>query len=175
MPLSKHSATRLIAAENKVKALDLRRRGKSFAAIAKELDVSPRTAWNYIREAMRDLAELGEEKAEELVKLEEERLDALLDAIWDKAMDGDYKATEAALKIMSRRASLRGLDQPTKVQSEQYIYDQLSTEELVSRAKVLGIPVPAELARLSDQRPLAITQLHLQEAAERDPDDSGEG
>lgn len=168
---SKTSASRLIAAENRVKALDLRRRGWSYARIAQEIGVSRKRAWDYISEEMKALAELGEEKAEELVRLEMERLDELQNAIWDKAMRGDTKAIEASLKIMSRRATLKGLDQPTKVHSEQYVYDQLSTEELIQRARMQGITIPPELEKLQ-QRPLAIE--HIQEAVVEEPNDDRE-
>jgi hypothetical protein len=45
-----------------------------------------------------------------VTRLEEERLDALLAAVWEKALAGDGPAIDRALAIMARRARLRGID-----------------------------------------------------------------
>jgi len=47
---------------------------------------------------------------------EGERLDALLEAVWDNAMQGDPRAIEAALKIADRRAKLYGIDAPQRTE-----------------------------------------------------------
>ena len=47
--------------------------------------------------------------------LEEYRLDALLMVLWPQVMGGDQGAVDRVLRVMQRRAALRGLDAPTKV------------------------------------------------------------
>ena len=42
-------------------------------------------------------------------------LDALLEILWPQVEAGDQGAVDRSLKIMQRRAALRGLDAPTKV------------------------------------------------------------
>ncbi len=54
----------------------------------------------------------------EMRKLENERLDALLLAVWPAAKRGDVASVNAALRIMDRRAKLNGLDRPTVLHVE---------------------------------------------------------
>ncbi|MBB4893550.1 hypothetical protein FHS39_002581 [Streptomyces olivoverticillatus] len=49
-------------------------------------------------------------------ELELAKLDALQKAIWPKAMEGDPRAIEAALKILDRRARMLGLDSAIKLE-----------------------------------------------------------
>jgi hypothetical protein len=46
----------------------------------------------------------------EAIRLEEQRLDELQEGIWDKALAGDARAVEVALKVLERRARMLGLD-----------------------------------------------------------------
>jgi hypothetical protein len=46
----------------------------------------------------------------EAIRLEEQRLDELQEGIWDKALKGDARAVEVALKVLERRARMLGLD-----------------------------------------------------------------
>jgi len=46
----------------------------------------------------------------EAIRLEEQRLDELQDGIWEKALAGDSRAVEVALKVLERRARMLGLD-----------------------------------------------------------------
>jgi hypothetical protein len=48
-------------------------------------------------------------------KLECERLDRLLLAVWSRALSGDLDALDRALALMKRRAALLGLDAPRKI------------------------------------------------------------
>jgi hypothetical protein len=59
---------------------------------------------------MTALQEHEAESTEELRDLELRRLDALQVAHWDRAMEGDSRATEIVLKVMARRARLLGRD-----------------------------------------------------------------
>jgi hypothetical protein len=49
-------------------------------------------------------------KRAEAIRLESLRLDELQDGIWDRALAGDPRAVEVALKVLERRARLHGLD-----------------------------------------------------------------
>jgi glutamate racemase len=51
--------------------------------------------------------------------MELERLDSLLNAVWDQAMTGDTKAVDSALKVINARAKLLSLDQLTATQTTQ--------------------------------------------------------
>lgn len=47
--------------------------------------------------------------------LEERRLDAILMVLWPLVRGGDQGAVDRVLRVMQRRAALRGLDAPTKL------------------------------------------------------------
>ena len=61
------------------------------------------------------LAKIATKEADGVRILEEYRLDALLAILWPQVEEGDQGAIDRALRIMQRRAALRGLDAPTKV------------------------------------------------------------
>ncbi len=94
------------------RALDLRRAGVDYDAIARQLDYRDRSdVRRAIERALRvrdDERELDDERS-----LEIERLDRLLSVVWAAALKGDAKAVDQALKISERRAKLLGLDTPT--------------------------------------------------------------
>ena len=90
------------------KVVSLRREGFTWDQIAKEVGyASPSGASDaYYRASYR----VVQDDIDQLRQLENDRLDYLLNAVWDNALAGDYKAVEACLKIMARRARLLGLD-----------------------------------------------------------------
>lgn len=90
-------------------AFRLRSTGLSYREIADAMCCDVATAHRRVRRA---LGKIPKELADEYRALEELRLDALLEAIWAKAMDGDLKAVDRVLAIMRRRSQLLGLDAP---------------------------------------------------------------
>jgi hypothetical protein len=62
------------------------------------------------RRVSRALGEIPQTIADEYRALELSRLDALQVAIWETALEGDYKAIRAVLDIMTKRSKLLGLD-----------------------------------------------------------------
>lgn len=103
--------------EEEQKVLELRKQGQSYRAIAEELGLSGPGQANKVfqRAVSRYTGQVGPE----LIKLEEMRLDDLQEAIWDMAMAGDLKAVETVLRVMERRAKLRGLDHTDKMAAAQ--------------------------------------------------------
>jgi hypothetical protein len=82
-------------------------KGKSFYQIEKDHRIhNPDRVWKR--------AVAREENAPflraEAVRLEELRLDALQEGIWPRALQGDPRAVEVALKVLERRARMGGLD-----------------------------------------------------------------
>lgn len=112
MSESKTSKRRLEAAENQRKALELRKAGVTFATIAEQLGYrGPSGAYRAVMSALRKTLQ---EPADEVRKMETERLDALLLALWSQAKSGNQGAIDRTLKVMERRAKLWGLDMPTR-------------------------------------------------------------
>jgi hypothetical protein len=82
-------------------------RGWSFKKIEREFKF--RNADRIWKRAVAKEENIGYLRAE-AIRTEELRLDALQDGIWDKAMGGDARAVEVALKVLERRARMLGLD-----------------------------------------------------------------
>ena len=98
------------------KALELRMEGQTFEAIAEALGYAGKQgAYDAVR---RSLAAVTREPAEELIKLDLERLDVLWQIQYLNAQGGDVQAMAACMKIMERRAKLLGLDAPVKVDNK---------------------------------------------------------
>ena len=129
-----------IEAEKKAEAFRLRKLGHSYSQIAEAIGVSITTAHRYVK---REIEALIKEPAEEVRKLELERLDYLLDRTL-QALDRDgsdeSKLVPTALRVMERRAKLLGLDAPVKaeVAVTEVTRDDLELTELINeqRAKV---------------------------------------
>lgn len=108
MPESPTSEKGLSTAVKQKRALELRAKGMGFDAIASELGYrGPSGAYQAV---IAGLKKTLQEPADELRKLEGERLDKLLNGLWAKAEDGHLWAVDRALNIMERRAKLYGLD-----------------------------------------------------------------
>ena len=116
MAHSKASQQKVIASDNRVKALDMRKAGISYKDIARQLDVSQTAAYRYVAgELERTVKEYGE-KAEELRTLESERLDKIFQHGYMSLMNGDLRGGDLCLKAMDRRARLHGLDAATRTE-----------------------------------------------------------
>lgn len=102
----------VIAEDKGYSAYQLKRAGHTWPEIAKMVgyasgNVAAVEVRRYITESA---AILSVEQREETLHLELDRLDCLLNAVWDTAMTGDTKAVDSALKVINMRAKLLGLD-----------------------------------------------------------------
>jgi len=80
------------------------------------IEVSYQTVNNDWHKALFDLTEVMKPKAEELRTLHIVRLEALLQAAWDKAMEGDIVSIKTCLFILTQIKNVQGLDkQPVLV------------------------------------------------------------
>ena len=143
MSHSQMSPPKVQAAVRRKEAVDLRLQGMTYREIGQELGVTPTRARQLVAEALAAIEKDTAESAEELRRLELDRLDQLQSGLWEAAAGGNLKAVGAALKIMERRARLVGLDAPTRTENahgHSYL-DQLSDAELREEARRHGIPV----------------------------------
>lgn len=90
--------------------MKLRIAGKSFEHIAEELGY--RSLSGAHKAVTTALKKTLQEPADELRTMEAERLDRMLEGLWDKARSGDTWSVDRVLNIMERRARLLGLDKP---------------------------------------------------------------
>jgi hypothetical protein len=130
----KEVARILDAREREAEVLKLRRDGLTYDVIARRLGYSsPSGAHQAFQRAM---ARITQEPAEEVRRLELERLDYLWECLAPAIAKGRGYAIEKALMIQDRRARLLGLDAPTKHQVQ--VSDQV-TAEIEALANDLGI------------------------------------
>ena len=96
-------------------ALRLRSKGLTYQKVADLIGTSKQTAYNRVQRA---LAAIPKEAVDEYRKLENERLDELLEFVLKKAHDPDNKAAmfavDRALAIFERKGKLNGTDAPVK-------------------------------------------------------------
>lgn len=114
MGQSTTAARRLIRLEREAQAIELRKSGMSYPKIAAALGISVSGTAKIVRKVMARLRHVTDEKAEQLRQFDLDRLDTMLNGVWDNATAGNVNAIECVLKIMTRRARLLGLDAPTK-------------------------------------------------------------
>jgi DNA-directed RNA polymerase specialized sigma24 family protein len=96
-------------------ALRLRSKGLTYQKVADLIGTSKQTAYNRVQRA---LAAIPKEAVDEYRKLENERLDELLELVLKKAHDPENKAAmfavDRALAIFERKGKLNGTDSPVK-------------------------------------------------------------
>jgi hypothetical protein len=108
----KTSVRRLAAIEKQRLALEFRMAGVPFRDIAQRLGYGgPAGAFKAVQSAIKATLQ---EPANEVRRLEDQRLDKLLSVWWPRMLAGEAEAAEKVLAVMKRRAALLGLDAPIK-------------------------------------------------------------
>jgi hypothetical protein len=107
---SRTSRFRIARAKRGAEALELRLAGLSYAEIGRRMGVSPQRAFTLVSEELARINAKRAEAAAEVTRIELERLDRLLAAVWPQAESGELPAVDRVLQIMQRRARLLGID-----------------------------------------------------------------
>lgn len=98
------------ATDRQREALDLRRKGHTYDEIARAMGYTNKaTAHRIVCKALRKMIQ---EPAEDVLKLELDRLDAMIKELWGRRATPEV--ADRILKIMDRRAKYLGLDAPAK-------------------------------------------------------------
>jgi len=134
------------------KILDLRRRGWSFRRIAAAAGIGRSTACKVVHAHLDIIAAECSEHTQEIRAQEIERLDACVEAIWSQVVDdGNLQAIDRILRLSAQRASLLGLNAPTKV---------AATDPTGKHAA--PAVVTFDLSRLSDAKLAQLEALHTE-------------
>jgi len=144
----------------------MRLEGKSVRDIATELGITVDGAYKCIATAMRAMATKESSTAVELRAINNARLEALLAAIWGRAVSGDDAAIDRARAIIADLRKMWGLDAPTQVQADinhstdasvigaEERLATLSDEELLQlraiTSKVMTKPIDTEYEEIND-------------------------
>jgi hypothetical protein len=133
MPESKSSPRRVSAKLRQAQAIQLRIAGLTFEAIKTAVGYrSKQAAYDAVK---RGLKQVVETPAAELRDLDLQRLDAMLRAIWPRALAGELRAMDRVLKILESRARLLGLNQEPGGSAENPLVTRnLSIDDLAARA-----------------------------------------
>lgn len=124
------------AHEKTLQALELRKEGYAYNVIADKLGYKSKgTAWAAVNRALK---QTRQEPADEVRKLEVERLDALYKAMYPQALKGNQGAVDRCLRIAERRAKLLGLDAPEK--------QEVATKVVIEIEREAGDGAPEEPA-----------------------------
>lgn len=113
---AKTTPRKILAAEHRVEWLEMRRKGMTYDAIAREYNAihgtkyTKQAAYEAVMVYIRNLKSEAEETATEIRALEAERLDALQAKFWDLALLGDLQAALFCLRVMESRRKLFGTD-----------------------------------------------------------------
>jgi hypothetical protein len=146
--VSESQEAKMLAREKIV--LEQRIRGKSFYKIKKEFGIA--NADRIFRRAIaRD--ENAEYRRLEAVRLEEQRLDDLQDGIWDRALSGDPRSVEVALKVLERRARMLGLDHSDRVSDK-----LVEIEEAKTRLMSMALAAALDTLELDPERRASVMQ-----------------
>src|SRR5262245_7146320 len=146
---SKTSADMIDAVMRQTEALRLRQSGHTFAKIAAALGYSdPGCARDAVLAALRD--NVTEPNAE-MRALELARLDALHEALWEKALGGDLPAVDRVLKVMERRSKMLGLDAPPAKPTDGDLDEQIQREF----DRINGLEDPADFGEAAAARTAA--------------------
>jgi hypothetical protein len=98
--------------EKQLGALEYRKMGYTYLQIAEALGYrSAQGAHEAVKSA---LTRIIREPAEDVLRLELERLDALFAKPYQNALSGDLMALSACLSVMARKSRLLGLDAPSR-------------------------------------------------------------
>lgn len=137
---------RISAAEKQARALNLRKAGYTFEQIAEDIGyASPSGASKAVYAALKKTIQ---EPADELRKIELERLDVMLKSLWPFVLKGSPRHVEIALKIMDRRTAFLGLDAPTQVEDHRTVTIHLLAEQMAERSGFDKDEVIAEAERI---------------------------
>ncbi len=121
-------AHRIAAARRRAAVLELRKGGATFEQIGQELGYANRSgAYQAFQKALRDIPKAA---AEEMRAVEQERLDAMHLAVWQRALRGDSTAIAQVLDIMKTWARLFGLNVATD-----------GVLEVVVQKAFVGVPI----------------------------------
>ncbi len=99
-------------------ALEYRLGGFSYRDIGAQLGVSGKTAYYDVQNSIAEIEAVKSERAEQLIVIEQLKLDRMEALLNKSANTGDVKAILAKVRIQERRAKLLGLDAAIQVKQE---------------------------------------------------------
>lgn len=127
-----------VAAERRQRAMELRKQGKTYRAIAKDLGIGEAQAYRDVSAVIKVINQRSQETAIEHQRLELERLEMAMEAIATQVEKGHLGAVDRWLRLCESRRKLLGLDAPAKTEVNsnteislgKHDYSSMDAEEL---------------------------------------------
>jgi hypothetical protein len=141
--VARPTQTRLLAAEKRRKALELRKGGATYLAIANAVGYAD--AAGARKAVVRAMAELIQEPAAEVKSLQIERLNHMLLTLWPKVQSGDERSIETSLRVMDKLDRLMGTEAAQSVdinihqQGAILVIDGNKDDYIASMKRMVGI------------------------------------
>ncbi len=98
--------------ERHIQALELRKRGKSYVAIGRELGMSTSCACRLVKRTFAAMKGKRDELIDDVTRLELQRLDAIVEALWPNR--ADPQVANALIRVTETRAKLLALFAPER-------------------------------------------------------------
>jgi hypothetical protein len=148
------SPSRIALQHRRNEALNYRRQGYSFAAIASQMKAPISTVHGWVVEG---LNAIPRENAQQVLKMTLEQIEEMLASIYASAAEGDLPAQQAALNLLRERAKLLGLypDERKQAVGVNLTYDGDKPQTTIHLEFIQPTPRPDDddvLPRLSPQR-----------------------
>lgn len=122
------------APEKRHQALEFRKLGLPYKAIGEKLGVTANTACRYVKKEIEIINKLNNESAEELRRMELERLDLAMSAIAPQVRQGHLGAVDRWLRISERRSKLLGLDAAPRM-NHLDMFRQLADDGIITQSQ----------------------------------------
>jgi hypothetical protein len=129
----------VLAAERRKKAMAMRKRGATFATIAEALGVSEPSAYRMVQKGLARLNELMMVDAEALRRETVEQLEGLLAVHLPRALEGDVKSGNLAIRALAERARITGVVKHQAVAPAGNYYDGWDQDALREEGRRLGL------------------------------------
>ncbi|MGL5924647.1 hypothetical protein [Chroococcidiopsis sp.] len=133
-----HPGKKEDTASRRLQAMELRKAGKNYRAIGKELGISEAQAHRDVATVVKSITKLSTETALEHQALELERLEMAMAAIAPQVQKGYLQAIDRWLRLCESRRKLLGIDAPAKqeinsntaISLSKHNYSNMDAEEL---------------------------------------------
>lgn len=113
----------LVRLERDERIIELTRRGQTIRAIAREVGCDTGTVLHTRKKAIAEARDAMFADVRMYTAESMERLSALLDAIWDRAMTGDHQHVAEARRIIAEMAAFTGAKAPIRVEIQESAVD----------------------------------------------------
>jgi hypothetical protein len=144
------TADKITITNRQIMALDLRKSGFSYRAIADRTHTTHVQAYRDVQNELKRLSEISLESAGELRLMELERLDIAIKGLMPFVEAGSAIHATALTKVIAERSKLLGLYAPEKYEEQVTVKHELSDDERASRIAAILERGRQERARQSD-------------------------